>query len=51
MWILRVKMLDWGPDDWGLDVDWSSIEQQAVKKRKTEPVQSHPSSHAVQEVR
>jgi hypothetical protein len=27
-------MVDWGPDDWGNDVDWGEVEQQAAKRQK-----------------
>ena len=28
------SMVDWGPDDWGIDVDWTEMEQQGAKRHK-----------------
>lgn len=27
-------MVDWGPDDWGDDIDWTVVEQQSAKRHK-----------------
>ncbi len=27
-------MVDWGPEDWGDDIDWSEVEQQSAKRQK-----------------
>ncbi len=27
-------MVDWGPDDWSNDIDWTEVEQQGAKRHK-----------------
>lgn len=44
-------MVDWGSDDWGNDVDWTEVEQQASKRPKLQDNQREPDTSAVKQVR
>ena len=41
-------MVDWGPDDWGTDIDWTEMEQQGAKRHKSQDTRCPDVSAAVQ---
>ena len=45
------SMVDWGPDDWGIDIDWTEMEQQGAKRHKTNDTRCPDASAAEQVLR
>ena len=45
------SMVDWGPDDWGIDIDWTEMEQQGAKRHKSCDTRCPEPLAAVQVVR
>lgn len=45
------SMVDWGPDDWGTDIDWTEMEQQGAKRHKAIDTRCPDASAAVQVLR
>lgn len=42
------SMIDWGPDNWCADIDWTQIEQQSAKRHKSHDTRCPDASAAVQ---